>query len=158
MKKALSFFILSILFMFTINAQELISNSGGFYSNSNGSLAWSVGEAVISTVSDGTNTLTQGFHQSRYEITAIGENDITDVNIQVFPNPVADYINIEIESSDLSNFSFTLHDNLGKILCKENVVNTNSKVDMSIYPAANYFITVYQNGISVKAIQIIKHF
>lgn len=158
MKKNLSFLFLSIVFIFTINAQELISNSGGYYSNANGSLAWSVGEAVISTITDGTDTLTQGFHQSRYEITSISENADENLNIQFFPNPVDDYFNIQIESPDMSNFNFILYDSHGKILCNEKMTEKLSKVNMSNYAAANYFVTVFHNGKSVKSIQLIKNY
>lgn len=158
MIKILSLLLLSVIMTLTANAQELISNSGGYYSNSSGSLAWSVGEAIISTISDGTDTLTQGFHQSRFEITSISENTEENFNIQFFPNPVEDYFNIQIENSDISNFSFVLYDSHGKILCNEKITDKLSKVNMSNYTAANYFVTVFHNGISVNSIQIIKNY
>lgn len=158
MKKPISFLFLSIVFIFTINAQVLFSNSGEYSSNANGSLAWSVGEAVIATISDGIDTLTQGFHQSRYEITSISENTEEDYNIQFFPNPVEDYFNIQIGNPDLSNFNFCMYDSQGKILCNKRITDRISKVDMSNYTAANYFVTVFHNGESVKSIQIIKNY
>ena len=141
-----------------IQAQELISNGGGHYSNSSGSLSWSVGEAVIATISGGTDTLTQGFHQSKFLFTDISESRIEGVSVNVFPNPTADDISIEIESTDFEGFSYTLLDQNGKLLQNKEITDKITEVNMLNHPAATYFVSVYKDGISVKTIQIIKNY
>ena len=44
-------------------AQQVISSAGETYSNINGSIAFTIGEVVIFTGTNGTTNLTQGFHQ-----------------------------------------------------------------------------------------------
>ncbi|PLW94297.1 MAG: hypothetical protein C0592_03270 [Marinilabiliales bacterium] len=158
MEKLLSLFILSLCITFSINAQELVSNSGAYFSNSSGSLAWSVGEAVIATISDGADTLTQGFHQSRFVFTDISESQIEGISVSVFPNPTANDISIEIESTDFKGFSYTLLDQHGKLLQNKEITDKITEVDMLNHPAATYYVSVYKDGISVKTIQIIKNY
>ncbi|MBI9069504.1 MAG: hypothetical protein JEZ09_19565, partial [Salinivirgaceae bacterium] len=63
--------LLGITLMAQTYAQSTISTCADHNETSAVSLSWTIGEAVIETVSDGTNTLTQGFHQSKLIITAI---------------------------------------------------------------------------------------
>ncbi len=158
MKKVKTFIILSTFCILSMNAQELVSNSGAYFSNSSGSLTWSVGEAVIATISDGTDTLTQGFHQSRFSFTDISESQLDGISVSVFPNPTADQFSIEITSNDLEGFSYTLLDQHGKSLGNKEITDKVTDVDMLNHPAATYFVSVYKDGISVKTIQIIKNY
>ncbi|MBN2730348.1 MAG: T9SS type A sorting domain-containing protein [Bacteroidales bacterium] len=158
MKKIFSLLFITTIFSIAVNAQELVSNSGAYFSNSSGSLAWSVGEAVIATISDGTDTLTQGFHQSKFIFTDISESQLEGISVSVFPNPTTENISIEIESADLKGFSYTLLDQHGKLLRNKEITDKITEVDMLNHPAATYFVSVYKDGISVKTIQIIKNY
>ncbi|PLX26212.1 hypothetical protein C0581_04930 [Candidatus Parcubacteria bacterium] len=158
MKKTLSLFSLCLFLSISSIAQELISNNGAYYSNANGSLTWSVGEAVITTISDGTDTLTQGFHQSRFSFVSIYESYFEDISVIIYPNPTANQFSIDINTSDISGFTYTMFDLNGKLLCKKEIANNITDVDMQNYPAATYYVSVYKDGISVKATQIIKNY
>lgn len=46
-------------------AQSTMSSSADFNENQSFSLSWTIGEWIISTESDASNTLSQGFHQSK---------------------------------------------------------------------------------------------
>jgi len=61
-KNKLLFFLL--VASVSISAQEVISTQGGSYSSVDVNLDFTIGEVIINTVSDGTNSLTQGFHQT----------------------------------------------------------------------------------------------
>lgn len=52
-----------LFFSVSINAQQVLSTSGGFYENGGISLSWTVGEPLIETIGNETITLTQGFQQ-----------------------------------------------------------------------------------------------
>lgn len=60
-KKVLVLFFM--LAAFSLTAQEVVSAQGDTYTNSSGSIDFTIGEVVINTVTDGTTKLTQGFHQ-----------------------------------------------------------------------------------------------
>lgn len=51
--------------------QEVISTQGDSYSNGSGSLNFIIGEVVINTGSDGSNDITQGFHQTNWNFSSI---------------------------------------------------------------------------------------
>ncbi|MEN8250213.1 MAG: hypothetical protein ABFS32_14870, partial [Bacteroidota bacterium] len=91
-------FILNILILscFILTAQEVVSSGGETGTAAGYEISWTVGEPVIETVSDGTNTLTQGFHQTKLTVTSVNEFSISGIELKVFPNPTEDYVHIHI--------------------------------------------------------------
>ena len=51
--------------------QEVVSTQGDSYTNASGSIDFTIGEVVINTVTDGTNDLTQGFHQTNWNFLGV---------------------------------------------------------------------------------------
>lgn len=155
--KNLLFFILFVLFsIYRIQAQELISSSGAFFSNGQGSIAWSMGEAIIETASDGTDTLTQGFHQSCFRFVSIDENNIPNLNVQVFPNPSHAHFTLEVNASDYSETYYEIYSMEGKLLQKQSISEEHTTINMEQYAKASYILCVYKGNIKTKSIQIIK--
>lgn len=157
MEQKVNIFVLFFLTVFTTHGQELVSSSGGFYSNSNGSLAWSVGEAIIATISDGSDTLTQGFHQSRYTFTIMNESDEDGVSVKVFPNPSTDEFAIDIVCHHFEGLRFTMSDQHGKLIIEGTIHAKTTIVDMRDLSAQIYFLSVFKNNCCVKTIQIVKN-
>ena len=60
-------FVLSLL-LTTLSAiaQEVVVTQGDSYSNASANIDFSIGEVIINTGTDGTNDLTQGFHQTNW--------------------------------------------------------------------------------------------
>ena len=79
---------------------DVWATSGDYYSNANNSLSWTIGECITETYSNANNSLTQGFQQSKYNITSVEENTKSDFSVAVYPNPASKYINIAIESTN----------------------------------------------------------
>ena len=67
MSRFFIFIFTYILICFPFQAQKLISSTGGVIINSNsGSVSYSIGEPIISTISGGSNgDVTQGYQQSK---------------------------------------------------------------------------------------------
>ena len=57
------FFLLVTTSFLVVNGQTLISSQGDFINNANGSISYSVGEPVISTLTNTNGDVTQGFQQ-----------------------------------------------------------------------------------------------
>ena len=55
---------------------QVVATSGTHYSSSGHSLSWTIGESATATLSDPSNTLTQGFHQP--------EQVLVSINIKAF--------------------------------------------------------------------------
>ena len=62
LKNTLLFFLL--LTSVCVSAQEVIATQGGSYTSASANIDFTIGEVIINTVTDGTNYLTQGFHQT----------------------------------------------------------------------------------------------
>ncbi|MCB0482787.1 MAG: T9SS type A sorting domain-containing protein [Flavobacteriales bacterium] len=149
----LIFILISFLPLLVTGQQiqnELISNGGG--SSTNGAqIDWSVGEPVTETQTFGTNSITQGFHQSHFVVTLVEEHESTPtIGVRLYPNPTTQYTYLE--------FDFTLHPytpipeikyeirNLeGKVLSEERINGVNKvELDLSQFATAIYFIHLYQ--------------
>ena len=145
---------ISLLLGFSINAraQELTSNGGDYFSNSYASLSWSIGEIVTSTISDGTNILTQGFHQIDHTITDVYENE-NDFQISVYPNPTTE--KITIKSDEIIHF-YELIDYTGKLIESNKSKTRNLLINLSTYKSGNYLIKVYNKKNKTNTFSIIK--
>lgn len=139
---------------------SVITSGGSFYQGSTGSLQWTIGEPIIETYSNPQGILTQGFQQSVYTISDFDSTIITfpknnqdliyipQFSVKVYPNPASDYINILINSEEISNTKIELVDFSGKVILKENLNELNLQIDLSSVPPGMYFlrITNYYSG------------
>lgn len=149
--------VLFVAFLFCgrLFAQEVISSQGDYYSNGVGSLSFTIGEPIGETYSGASYDLTQGFQQVALKATLV-EELTNDVNIQVYPNPVVNYLTINM--GDYQNqATFTLYDTQGKLLKTEKIKNTFSTINFSIYAKGVYFLSVLDNQYKkLKTYKIIK--
>ena len=85
----------------------------------------------------------------RPETPTVNEKNIVTVNhIDLYPNPVSDYLNIKIENSTLENVEFELYNIIGaslKIDVEERGTN-NYKIDIKdLYPG--YYLLIVKDPI-----------
>ena len=78
---------------------EVIAGAGTHSTTANAQVSWTVGEVVTQTLSSGTNTATQGFHQTLLTVTAI-DPPIADFHVDVFPNPASTMLNVRFSKSE----------------------------------------------------------
>jgi len=143
---------------------EVVSAGGGDSSNANARLSWTVGEPVVETVVGSNAQITQGFHQSHFEIISVEEHKELGFDILVYPNPATDAVKVEMNyTGDLpapqdTEFNLVLTDLAGKLLITENIKNTNEHIiPMQDYATGQYLlqITGIDGGLH-KSVQIIK--
>ena len=67
-----------------INPSQVISNSGGTFSNANYTMDFTIGEIVIDEIGNGAK-FTQGFHQG--DLAIITSIEEIDFFIKLYPNP-----------------------------------------------------------------------
>lgn len=115
------YFLLLLAFIATgLNAQMLtptvISSTGGFSSNANGSLSYTVGEmTMVQTFSANGNILTQGFQQPNDNVT--GLIDLTKDefgSLVVYPNPAVDNMWFGFQLPEEGKVQIALYDVLGQ--------------------------------------------
>lgn len=136
---------------------QVISTAGGTFENGSGSISFTVGEFMIATyipTVDGV-ILTQGFQQSRIDIVSIRDITIQDFEISVYPNPVNDFVIVNIE--DPQGFSYTLFDMSGRTLQIGKILSTEYEIQFTDYAPSFYILKLYQDDVEVAAFKIIKN-
>ena len=139
----------------TINAQEVVSTQGNSYSNGTGSIDYTIGEVVINTVSDGTNDLTQGFHQTDWNFVGV-EDHVASVDATVYPNPIDHTLNIK--SDYFEDVSYTLYDATGRIVMNDILSATLTSFDVSaLAPGAYSLRLTDKNQTPLKTFKLVKY-
>eukprot|EP00389_Voromonas_pontica_P016085 GDKH01025152.1.p1 GENE.GDKH01025152.1~~GDKH01025152.1.p1 ORF type:complete len:154 (+),score=3.96 GDKH01025152.1:49-510(+) len=153
MKKTLIAF--SLLAVSGVSAQEVISSSGESFATPNGGVDFTVGEVVIETVGNGSNTLTQGFHQTLLEIVGL-EDHLSDLQVSIFPNPTDEFLMIEV--SDFSSLKYQLVDQTGRLVNQDELKSSQTQINVTQLSAGVYTLFLTTNETKVaKSYQVIKH-
>ena len=136
---------------------QLISSCGEQFENDSYQLSWSIGECVISSLESGDYVLTQGFHQSSYDIeTAIETQLGIELNLKVYPNPTSDFLTLETGQSELNEMQYQILDLKGSVLENSNFNNNLERLDFTSYSSGIYFIIIKQDNQLIKSFKIIK--
>jgi hypothetical protein len=139
---------------FITSAQEVVSSNGESYSNANGSIDYTVGEVVTMTGTNGTNDITQGFHQTNWNFLSIEDNFPT-FKVDVYPNPLQN--EIHISSSEFTGVSFTLYDAEGKIIATDILKAVESKINVNNCAPGIYSLVLQNsNQVSLKTFKLLK--
>ena len=136
-----------------VNAQEVVSTQGDSYSNANGSIDFTIGEVIIDTGTDGTNDLTQGFHQSNWSLVGMVDHDLSFEAI-VFPNPTEDILNIKTQAFD--NVMYSLYDAQGKLVIQNKLSAAQTLIQVSHLAAGSYSLILNNKTQKLKTFNLIK--
>ena len=150
MRKAIIIITLSILSLSTLYGQslapEVTATSGDFYTGTNATLSWTIGEAVIETFTGANAVLTQGFQQPEFVITSIQKAPSFIYQISVYPNPTSDLIHINILSEDHESFIVELIDLQGKILEYIEMNEQINAIHLKDHASSMYILKVYNKN------------
>ena len=149
----IAFFLLATV----IQAQEVVSTAGSYGETSSGSLSWTIGEPVIETITDGTNTLTQGFQQSKLTVTTINDLKFTSIELSVYPNPTNSFLSIEVKTDKQRDLLLSLFDINGKLILQKKMAGNKQTIKMQNYKPATYILKVTEGNKDIKTYQIVKH-
>jgi len=160
MKFALSFLILSISLscLGQTAKPDLISASGDHFTSPGKQISWSLGEVITETFLNTEYSVTQGFHQCNYRVTAMDESILIDFDIQVYPNPASDFIRVVINSNKKKPESFliSITDLQGKKLLLFNAAGNSHILSLLSYKPGTYFLSVLEGEKILKTFKIIK--
>lgn len=153
-----SFIILILLFAGSVvSAQEVVSSNGDSKSAAGVEVSWTVGESVIETLISGSNTLTQGFHQTKLTITAISEVLLPGLEIKVYPNPTPDIITIHF-SEYIENARYYLYDLRGKLLENKLIHSADTEINMDKFASGQYILKLAtKSSQAIQTFQIVKY-
>ena len=127
----------------------VISSTGGFSSNANGSLSYTVGEmTMVQTFSANGNILTQGFQQPNENVTGLIDMTKDEFgSFVVYPNPAVDNLWFGFELPESGKVAVSLFDVIGqKVSDVYNGNYTNGKIvqqtTVSTFAAGVYLLTM----------------
>lgn len=147
--------IFTIIAPHFLKAQEVLSTQGGSFENVYGKVDFTVGELVISTLGNGSNVLTQGFHQPNLIISNI--NDLSSgIKVSVYPNPVL--YQLTLSFSELKfGFEIEMLDINGRLVKSKPVSGLETQVDVQSLAAGVYMLMLKdEEGNYLKSYQIHK--
>jgi hypothetical protein len=153
MKKK-TFMLFSLFAAISASAQEVVSTQGETYSNANGSIDFTVGEVIINTGTNGTNDLTQGFHQTKWNFLGV-EDFAPNYEVTIFPNPTEDVLNIR--TSAFENVTYTLYDAQGKLVMQNILSTEQTPIQVSQLAPGSYSLTLNNETQNLKTFKLIKN-
>lgn len=123
-------------------------------------LSSTIGEVSITKLSGGTLQVTQGFHQGHLTVARIEDESTPatmEYKINVFPNPVIDYVNIEISGTETYNHTLTIVDIAGKVVSTQTLTQNVTQFDFTQLPSGQYIVIVNsEDGLSNENFKVIK--
>ncbi|MBS3777171.1 MAG: T9SS type A sorting domain-containing protein [Bacteroidales bacterium] len=160
-------FLLFLVFGVTgLRAQEAQPATGGEASGSGGSVSYSVGQVVYTTVSGSSASSNQGIQQP-YEIvveTALDEAKGIELNVLAYPNPVQNFLVLKITNYlvsvgdlALNDLFCQLYDVNGNMLKRVRIKSSETRIAMNRFIPAIYFLKVLRDEREIKTFKIIKH-
>lgn len=119
---------------------EVIASAGEHFDNGTTQLSWTLGEVIIDTYDNGSNILTQGFHQTNLTVTAVDEA-VSDIRLNLYPNPTSEFLNIELGNNE-KDINIQMYDMSGKLMHKDviNAYDTKYVLPMQSVATGKYLI------------------
>jgi hypothetical protein len=145
--------LFSLFATLTLSAQEVLSTQGDSYSNGSGGIDFTLGEVIIATGTNGTNDITQGFHQTNWNF--LGVEDFTpNYEATIFPNPTQDDLNIK--TSVFENLTYTLYDAQGKLVIQNVLSAEQTSIEVSQLAPGSYSLTLNNETQNLKTFKLVK--
>ena len=137
----------------TATAQEVVSTQGDSYSNGTANIDFTIGEVVINTGTDGTNDITQGFHQTNWNFLGV-EDHAPSYEATIFPNPTSEVLNIR--TSTFENVTYSLYDAQGKLVLQDKLSAEQTKIPVSNLATGSYSLILNNETQNLKTFKVIK--
>jgi hypothetical protein len=148
-------FYCSFLYCSSVLAQERPVASGGEASGTGGTVSYTIGLPDYLTYSANNGTLSQGLQQA-YELLSLNVAEWNkDFKVAIYPNPVIDYLVIEIPETD-PELSYHIISSEGKVVKNGRLSDIKTTVDLNAFVSEGYFIEIRKNNLPVRQYQFIK--
>ncbi len=140
-----------------LTAQTAILTSGGSANGSGGFASYSIGQIAYTAINSSSGSANQGVQQP-IEFYILETNDFLDGTFQIntYPNPTSDELQLSIDNLSSNNLSYHLYDNLGRILIDQKIDKLETIISIRQLPAAVYFLKIMDRNRILKTIKIIK--
>jgi hypothetical protein len=152
--KKFTFVLFSLFATLSVSAQEVVATQGDSYTNASGNIDFTIGEVIIDTGTDGTNDLTQGFHQTNWNFLGV-DNHEQNFEATVYPNPMGTELYIQTENFEF--MSYVLYDATGRIVAENKLNALQTGIDVSTFAPSSYSLVLQdENQNKIKTFKLIK--
>lgn len=145
--------LFSLFAALTVSAQEVVATQGDSYSNASANIDFTIGEVIINTGTDGSNDLTQGFHQTNWNFVGL-EDHSPSYEATIYPNPTSEVLNIK--TSTFENVTYTLYDAQGKLVMQDILSAEQTPIQVSQLAPGNYSIILNNETQNLKTFKLVK--
>ena len=145
--------LFSLFVAISVSAQEVVATQGESYSNAIANIDFTIGEVIIATGTDGTNDITQGFHQTNWNFLGV-EDHAPNYEAIIFPNPTEDVLNIR--TSTFENVTYTLYDAQGKLVMQNMLSAEQTPIQVSQLAPGSYSLTLNNETQNLKTFKLVK--
>lgn len=136
--------------------RSVIAISGGDLSNNSARVSFTLGEPISGTCATSTCYLNIGFQQVYIEVSSLNP-EVTMFDLNVYPNPVDSYLNIEIEAPVKGKYNAILLDLNGKKIGEFNLNNNVMNLDVKRLPQSIYILQIYNDKGNMQTFKLIKN-
>lgn len=146
-----------------------IPSGGDAYSNA-GSVAYSIGQVFYLSHSDLENSVNEGIQHAitnaSEEASPVVEkidpaeetknNPAPDISVIAYPNPMTEFLIVEITNFKAEGYSYQLFDLHGRLLKTDVLENRSTKISPNNLESAMYILKVFKQNQNIETFKIIK--
>lgn len=151
-------FVLIFFLSNQVKGQENTITTGASFSG-NGTFSYSVGQVAYTQFSNNDFSISEGLQQA-YEISIVtGIDDYPNImlELKVYPNPVIEYLNIEVKQSQPINLKYRLLRIDGTQLKIGDIHEKTTILEMTPYTSAIYLLNIIDENKTIKTFKIRKY-
>lgn len=130
---------------FTVFGQDaslhVLPAQGGFAKSETMTMSWTLGEGFTETVYLDEVVVTQGFQQPFFDLQRVTPLSVDPYQANLYPNPTPGNLNLELMNPG-DGYRVEVIDLTGKVLQALQATGKIYEIDMSEYPAGQYFVRI----------------
>jgi hypothetical protein len=152
------FYTFIILSSGIITAQTVVTTTGANANNSSGSVSFTVGQLVVSTLKNSEGTIIHGVQQP-YEISVVTGIETQEIKLlfNIFPTPTSDILTLKTDENDTEGLSYRLFNAAGVMLEAKKVTGNETHISMGRYSSGIYYLKITEKNLEIKTFKIIKN-
>ena len=133
--------------------QTSVATAGG----DAGTLSFTVGQPFVAPTESATGSLTPGVQQA-YVITVVDGIELTQISLEatIYPNPVADRLNLRVDNLESAALRYTLTDANGRTIAAAGITDALTDIDVANLVQGVYFLRVDDDKSPLKTFKILK--
>lgn len=142
-----------------LNSASTLDASGGEASGSGGSASFSIGQVFFTSNYSADYSVSEGVQQPTHKKPETFKpiEEKLPIKITAYPNPMTEFLIIEVENLEDRKLNYELLDLHGRLLELNPLQGTKTKITPRNLQTAVYLLRVTEHGKPIKTLRIIKN-